>query len=138
MSARPFSNRLTVRYRQHIALAAAGWMLLSLVLTFWPCCHLVADEHAPVVSMESDDHDHGGISHGTEDPCRTWLDVTDVAFNPSPGALVSDFELKIGHLVYAEAYEYPVPELPEIGRYKYHPSPPASLPLYLRLQHLLI
>ena len=133
-----FKNWLTRRHRKSIALAVAGWMSLSLVLSFWPCCHAVADEHQPVASMQAGDHDHGGIPHGTEDPCRTWLDTTDLALNTSPDVLVSDFELKIGHAVYAASQKLPVVSLSVPDQKLYHASPPASLPLYLRLQHLLI
>lgn len=127
-----------IRHRKSIALAVAGWMSLSLVLTFWPCCHAVAGEYPTVVGAETSDHDHGGIPHGTEDPCQTWLDTTNAALNTSPAVLISEFKLKIGHAVYAGSQNFPVVALSVPGRQLYHASPPASLPLYLRLQHLLI
>ncbi|MEW6330496.1 MAG: hypothetical protein AB1560_03450 [Pseudomonadota bacterium] len=138
MTGRQFKRWYTVRHRKSIAMAVVGWMSLSLVLAFWPCCHAVADEHPPVASMQAGDHDHDGIPHGTEDPCHTWLDTSDLALNTSPDALVSDFEPKIGHAVYAGSQDFPVVALSALDRQLYHASPPSSLPLYLRLQHLLI
>jgi len=119
-------------------MAVAGWMSLSLVLTFWPCCHTLADEHPTVVSMEAGDHDHGNITQDTDDPCRTWLDTADAALNTSPGVLVSKLELKVGHAVYAIAHDFPAVAVSTPGRHVYHSSPPNPLPLYLRVQHLLI
>ncbi|MCR4346222.1 MAG: hypothetical protein NUV55_03295 [Sulfuricaulis sp.] len=133
-----FKSWLTRRHRKSIALALAGWMSLSLVLAFWSCCHTLADEHPPVVSMQSGDHNHGGIPHGTEDPCRTWLDTSDVALNTSPDVLVSDFKLKFGHAVFVDSQIFSAVVLSVPDRQLYHASPPDSLPLYLRLQHLLI
>ena len=129
---------VVTRHRRSIAMAVSGWMFLSLVLAFWPCCQAVADEHPPAVSMEVGDHDHGGMPSGTDDPCRTWLDTADAALNTSPDALISDSEPGIWHAIYADSHDFPAiaPSAPD--RQLYHASPPGSLPLYLRTQHLLI
>ena len=138
MTGSQFKRWFTVRHRKAIAMTVSGWMFLSLVLAFWPCCQAVADEHPPVVSMDAGEHDHGNIPRGTEDPCRTWLDTADAALNTSPDVLLSDFELRIGNAVYPESHDFPAmaPAVPD--RHVYHPSPPSPLPLYLRVQHLLI
>jgi hypothetical protein len=113
-------------------------MSLSLVLAFWPCCQAVADEHPPAVSVEVGDHDHGSTPPGTEDPCRTWLDTADAALNTSPDVLLSNLELKVGYAAYVVAHDFPAAVVSAPGRHVYHPSPPDPLPLYLRVQHLLI
>lgn len=128
----------TIRHRKSIAVAVAGWMSLSLVLAFWPCCQAVAGEHPPTVSAHAGDHDHGNIPQGTDDPCRTWLDTADAALNTSPDVLLSNPEPKVGHAVYAVAHDFPAVAVSAPGRHVYHSSPPDPLPLYLRLQHLLI
>jgi hypothetical protein len=133
-----FKNWLIVRHRKSIAMAVAGWMSLSLVLAFWPCCQAVADEHPPAVSAEVGDHDHGNTPPGTEDPCRAWLDTADAVLNTSPDVLLSNPELKIGHAVYAVAHDFPAAAVSTPGRHKHHSPPPDPLPLYLRVQHLLI
>ena len=133
-----FKSWLSRRHRKSIAMAVAGWMSLSLVLAFWPCCHAVADEHPPVVSMQAGDHDHGGISHGTEDPCRTWLDTADTALNSSFVVLVSDFEPKIGHAAHPQTKNFPAVTRTAPDKQLFHNSPSGSLPLYLLIQHLLI
>src|SRR3989344_3755719 len=138
MTGTQFKRRFTARHRKSIAMAVSGWMFLSLVFAFWPCCQAVADEHPPAVSAEVGDHDHGNIPQGTDDPCRTWLDTADAALNSSPDVLLSNFDLKVGHTVYAAAHDFPAAVVSTPGQHKYHPSPPESLPLYLRVQHLLI
>lgn len=126
------------RHRKSIAAAVAGWMSLSLVLAFWPCCQVLAQDQPPVAHVEAGDHDHGNAPAGTDDPCRTWLDTVDAALNTSPDVLLSNPELKVGHAAYAVAYDFPAVTVSMPGRHWYHPSPPASLPLYLRVRHLLI
>lgn len=138
MTGTQFKRWFTVRHRKAIARAVAGWMFLSLVLAFWPCCQTLADEHPPAVSAEAGNHDHGSIPVGTEDPCRTWLDTADSALNSLPDVLFVNFKLKIGHAVYAVAHDFPAVAVSTPGRHVYHPSPPGPLPLYLRVQHLLI
>lgn len=139
MTGSQFKRRFTIRHRKSIAMAVAGWMSLSLVLAFWPCCQTVADDHPPVVGAETDAHHHDGeASRGTSDPCRTWLDITDAALNSSPDVLLSSFELKVGYAVYIVAHHFPAAVASTPSQHKYHPSPPASLPLYLLIQHLLI
>ena len=138
MTGTQFKRRFTARHRKSIAMAVSGWMFLSLVLAFWPCCQAVADEPPPAVGMEAGDHDHGSIPVGTEDPCRTWLDTADSALNSSLDVLFAGFKLKIGHAVYADSRDFPAVPPSVRGRIAYHPSPPSSLPLYLRVQHLLI
>jgi hypothetical protein len=119
-------------------MAVSSWMFLSLVLAFWPCCQTVADEHPPAVSAEVGNHDHGNTLPGTEDPCRTWLDTADAALNTSPDVLLSNFDLKVGHAIYADSHDFPAVPPSAYGRIVYHPPPPSLLPLYLRVQHLLI
>ncbi len=128
----------TLRRRKAVAMAVSGWMFLSLVLAFWPCCESVADERPPVVSAEAGDHDHGNMPSGNEDPCRTWLDTADAALNSSPDILLPNFELKVGYVVRTVVFDIPAAVVSRRGRHAYHPSPPNSLPLYLRVQHLLI
>ncbi len=138
MTGSQFKRWFTVRHRKSIALGMAGWVSLSLVLAFWPCCQTLADGHPLVVSVETGDHDHGNIPGGTENPCRTWLDTADSALNSSPDVLFANFKLKIGQAVYAVTYDFPAVAPSVSGRHKFHPSPPSPLPLYLRVQHLLI
>lgn len=137
MTRTQFKRRFTFRHRKSVAMAVSGWMFLSLALAFWPCCQALADEHPPAISAGASDQDHGNIPVGTEDPCRTWLDIADAALNTSPDVLLSNFELKVGHAVYAVAHD-PAAVVFVPGRHVYHPSPPDPLPLYLRVQHLLI
>jgi hypothetical protein len=113
-------------------------MSLSLVLAFWPCCQSIAEDRPFVSHVEAGDHDHGNIPQGTDDPCHTWLDTADAALNSSPDVLLSNPELKVGHAVYAVAHDFPAVAVSAPGRHVYHSSPPDPLPLYLRLQHLLI
>lgn len=118
-------------------MAVAGWMSLSLVLAFWPCCLVLALDLPPVAHAGTGDHDHGNVPAGSDDPCRSWLDNTDAALNTSPEVLLPDFELKIAPAARA-APAFPVASVSAPDAHRYHPSPPASLPLYLRIQHLLI
>lgn len=138
MTGTQFKRWFTVRHRKSMAMGVAGWMSLSLVLAFWPCCQVMAQDQPPVTHVEAGDHDHGNMPQETDDPCRTWLDTADTALNTSPDALLSNPELKVGHAVYAVAHDFPVAVASTPGRHLYHPSPPDPLPLYLRLQHLLI
>lgn len=124
------------RHRKSIAVAVAGWMSLSLVLAFWPCCELLAQDQSPAAHVETGDNDNA--PGGTDDPCRTWLDTADAALNTSPDSLLSDFELRIAQAAYANGYDFPAVSAFVPDGHLYHPSPPASLPLYLRVQHLLI
>jgi hypothetical protein len=133
-----FKNWFIVRHRKSIAMAVAGWMSLSLVLAFWPCCEVIAGDRSPVNHIEAGGHDHGNTPAGTDDPCRTWLDNADAALNTSPEVLLPDSELKIAIAASVAAHEFPAPANATPGRHRYHSSPPASLPLYLRVQHLLI
>lgn len=133
-----FQKWFTVRQRKSISMALAGWMSLSLVLAFWPCCQLLAQDQPPVAHVEAGDHDHGNVPAGTDDPCRTWLDTADAALNTSSGALLPDYEPKIAIAAPGAACAFPAPAGAAPGRHRYHPSPPVSLPLYLRVQHLLI
>lgn len=138
MTGSRFKRWFTVRHRKSIAMAVAGWMSLSLVLAFWPCCESIAGDQSPVTHVEAGDHDHGNLPQGTDDPCRTWLDTSDAALNTSPDVLLSNPELKAGLAAYAVAHDFPAAVVSTPGRHKYHSSPPDSLPLYLRVQHLLI
>jgi hypothetical protein len=138
MTAIRFKNWSIVRHRKSIAMAVAGWMSLSLVLAFWPCCQAIAEDRSSVTHVEAGDHAHANIPPGTDDPCRTWLDTTDAALNTSPDVLLSKLELKVGHAVYAIAHDFPAVAVSSPGRHVYHSSPPNPLPLYLRVQHLLI
>lgn len=133
-----FNRGLTVRHRRSVAAAVAGWMSLSLVLAFWPCCQLLAQDQPPVTHVEAGDHGHGNAPASQDDPCRAWLVNADTTLNSSPAALLADFELKIAQTAHADARELPAVSVFTPGRHLYHPSPPASLPLYLRVQHLLI
>lgn len=137
MTGSGFKKWFTVRHRKPIALAVAGWLSLSLVLALWPCCQVLAQDHSPVIHAAAGEHDHGNMPTGPDDPCRTWLDTADAAFNTSPDVLLTDFELKIVLASYSDAHKFPhVPLRVRVGT-AYDPSPPA-LPLYLRVQHLLI
>jgi hypothetical protein len=128
-----FNIWLTVRHRKSVA-AVAGWMSLSLVLVFWPCCQAQAQDQPPVAHIEAGDHEHGNLPAGPDDPCRTWLDTADAALS----TLLQDTGLEIATVAHAGARDFPVVPVFAPGRHRYHPSPPASLPLYLRVQHLLI
>lgn len=125
------------RHRRSIVAATAGWMSLSLVLAFWPCCQAVADVSPPVVSAQAGAQDHG-ILPNTQDPCRSWLDAADTAINSSSVVPVSDFEPKIGHPVYPATQNFPAMARLAPDRQLFHDSPSGSLPLYLLIQHLLI
>jgi hypothetical protein len=118
-------------------MAVGGWMSLSLVLAFWPCCQVLAQDQPPVAHVEAGDHSHGNMPSDTDDPCRTWLDNADAALNTSPDVLLSDFELKIAYALHVDAHDFSRIPLRVRGGKVYNPSPPA-LPLYLRVQHLLI
>ncbi|MEW6330426.1 MAG: hypothetical protein AB1560_03095 [Pseudomonadota bacterium] len=133
-----FQQWFTVRHRKSIAVAVAGWMSLSLVLAFWPCCQVLAQDHPPAAHISAGDHDHGSMPAGPDDPCRTWLDNADAALNTSFEVLLPDLELKIAHAAHVGTRDFPALSVFVPGRHLYHPSPPASLPLYLRVQHLLI
>lgn len=133
-----FQKWFTVRQRKSIAVAVAGWMSLSLVLAFWPCCQVLAQDQPPVAHVEAGDHGHGNAPASQDDPCRAWLDNADATLNTLPAVLLADLDLKIAQTAHADAREFPVVQVFMPGRHLYHPSPPASLPLYLRVQHLLI
>lgn len=138
MTGSRFNKWFIVRRRKSLAKALAGWMTLSLVFAFWPCCETLAQDQLPVAHVGTDAHDHGGAPSGTEDPCRTWLDNADATLNHSPDVLTAGFDLKPGHAVSAHSRDFPVVPPPARGRVAYHPPPPGSLPLYLRVRHLLI
>jgi hypothetical protein len=127
----------TERQHQSIAVAVSGWVSLSLVLAFWSCCQAVANVVSPVVSAQVGAQDHGKLP-GPQDPCRTWIDNVDVALNISSDFQVSKFEPKIGHAIYAATQNFPAVARIATGRQLYHASISDSLPLYLRLQRLLI
>ena len=136
-----FHKWFTARHRKSVSVAVAGWMSLSLVLVFWPCCEILAQAMpaAPAAShVEAGDHDHGNMPAGSGDPCGTWLDTVDVLLNTSPDVPLSSFELKITQAVLAVAHDFPAITSPARGSIEYRAPPPVSLPLYLRVQHLLI
>lgn len=138
MTAIRFKNRSMLRHRKSIAMAVAGWMSLTLVLVFWPCCEILAQAMPAPSHVEAGDHDHGNMPAGSGDPCGTWLDTADALLNTSSDVLLSSFELKIAQAVHAVAHDFPAVTLPARGSIEYRAPPPVSLPLYLRVQHLLI
>ena len=138
MTGNRFHRGFIARRRKSLARALAGWMTLSLVFAFWPCCEILAQDQLPVAHVGTDAHGYGGAPSGTEDPCRTWLDNADATLNHSPDVLTAGFDLKPGHAVSSGSRDFPAVPSPAHGRVAYHPPPPGSLPLYLRVRHLLI
>lgn len=136
MTGNRFNRGFIARRRRSLARVLAGWMTLSLVFAFWPCCQTLAQDQLPFAHAEAGDH--GNPPYDTDGPCRTWLDNADATLNHSLDVLIAGFDLKLGHAVYAHSRDFPAVSPPARARLAYHPPPPNSLPLYLRVRHLLI
>jgi len=124
----------------------AAWLSLSLVLTLTPCCKVFADAVAPFIPNVVLDHEHGeddGALHSSgsndfHDPCTKWLDHADYTLNSLHVAVTSG---SVPH------QDIPIAPLllrvPHAGTmvtalFSYHPPPDPALPLYLRIEHLLL
>lgn len=134
-------RRMSIASRLLIA-----WLSLSLFLTLTPCCEIVADAVASPATDVGADHEHGGPdsahhspeSGGFHDPCTQWLDHADYTLNSLHVAVTSGAgshqDIPIAPLLFL---------MPHAGtmvtaRLSYHPPPGPALPLYLRIEHLLL
>ena len=123
-----------------------AWLSLSLVLTLTPCCEVFA---GAVTSSAADvglDHDHEGPdgahhsseSGGFHDPCTQWLDHADYTLNSLHIAVSSGSgshqDILIAPLLFRMPHVGPM----VTARFSYHPPPDPALPLYLRIEHLLL
>lgn len=123
-----------------------AWLSLSLVLTLTPCCEVFADAVAPLATNAAFDHEHDGPdgafhspgSNDFHDPCTKWLDHADYTLNSLHVAVTlgsgSHQDISIAPLLL---------RMPHAGtmvtaRLSYHPPPDPALPLYLRIEHLLL
>jgi len=124
----------------------AAWLSLSLVLTLTPCCQVFADAVAPLMTNTVLDHEHDGPdgalhspgSSDFHDPCTKWLDHADYTLSSLLVAVTSGSD---------PHQDIPIALLlslmPHAGnmvtaRLSYHPPPDPALPLYLRIEHLLL
>ena len=123
----------------------AAWLSLSLVLTLTPCCEVFADAVAPPATNAALDHEHDGPdgalhspgSNDFHDPCTKWLDHADYTLNSLHVAVTSGSgshqDIPIAPLL----LRMPHAATLVTARLSYHPPDPA-LPLYLRIEHLLL
>ncbi len=124
----------------------AAWLSLSLVLTLTPCCEILADAIAPPATNAALDHGHDGPDDALHssgpndfhDPCTKWLDHADYTLNSLHVAVTSGSgshqDIPIAPLLL---------RMPHAGNmvtalFLYHPPPDPALPLYLRIEHLLL
>lgn len=123
-----------------------AWLSLSLVLTVTPCCKVYADAVAPLMPNAALDHEHDGPDGALHspapgdfhDPCTKWLgqahytlDSLHVAVTSGSGSH-QDFPVAL-----------PLSLMPRAGTratalFSYRPPPGPVLPLYLRIEHLLL
>ena len=121
----------------------AAWLSLSLVLTLTPCCKVFADVVAPLMPNAVLDHEHDGALHSSgsndfHDPCTKWLDHADYTLNSLHVAVTSGSgshqDIPIAPLLLRMPHAATV----VTARLSYHPPPDPALPLYLRIEHLLL
>lgn len=124
----------------------AAWLSLSLVLTLTPCCKVFADAVAPFTPDVALDHGHDGSdsalhspgSNDFHDPCTKWLDHADYTLNSLPVAVTSGSDshqdIPIAPLLLLMSHA----DATVTVRLSFHPPPDPALPLYLRLEHLLL
>jgi len=123
-----------------------AWLSLSLFLTLTPCCEVIADAVALPTTHTVLDHEHDGpdgVLHSPgpnhfHDPCPKWLDHADYTVSSQQLAVASE---STSHQ-YAPIAPLLLP-MPHVGavvaaRLSYHPPPVPALPLYLRIEHLLL
>jgi hypothetical protein len=124
----------------------AAWLSLSLFLTLTPCCKVFADAVALPTTNAVLDHEHDGPdgalrTPGPNDfhvPCTKWLDHADYAVGSLHAAVTSGPDshqnIPIASLLLL---------IPHIGtmvtaQLSYYSPPDPTLPLYLRIEHLLL
>ena len=124
----------------------AAWLSLSLVLTLTPCCKVLADAVAPLTTNTVLDHEHDGPdgalhspgSSDFHDPCTKWLDHADYTLNSLHVAVTSGFDPRQDIPVAPLLLLMPHAGTMVTALFLYHPPPDPALPLYLRLEHLLL
>lgn len=122
------------------------WLSLSLFLTLTPCCEVFADVIASPATDAGFDHDHAGPnsadhspgSSGFHDPCTQWLDHADYTLNSLHLAISSGSGSHQDVPVAPLLLLVPHADAPVVARLSYHPPPDPTLPLYLRIEHLLL
>ena len=124
----------------------AAWLSLSLVLTLTPCCEVFADAVASPATNAALDHEHDGPdgalqspgSNDFHDPCTKWLDHADYTLNSLHVVVTSGFDPHQDIPVAPLLLRMPHAGTMVTARLSYHPPPDPALPLYLRLEHLLL
>ena len=124
----------------------AAWLSLSLVLTLTPCCEVFADAVASPATNAALDHEHDGSdgalhspgSNDFYDPCTKWLDHADYTLNSLHVAVTSESgshqDIPIAPLLLRMPHAGTI----AMALFLYHPPPDPALPLYLRIEHLLL
>lgn len=123
-----------------------AWLSLSLFLTLTPCCEIFSNALASPAADVGLDHGHEGPdsahhsseSGGFHDPCTEWLDQADYTLNSSHIAVTSapgsNQDIPAPPLL----LRIPCPGPTLTAQLSYHPPPDPALPLYLRIEHLLL
>ncbi|WP_096360159.1 hypothetical protein [Sulfuricaulis limicola] len=121
------------------------WLSLSLFLTLTPCCEIFADALASPADaaldhahQEPDGASHSPASNGFHDPCAQWLDRADYTLNSLHLAVSSGSGSQQDIPVAPLLLLVPHADAPVMARLSYHPPPDPTLPLYLRIKHLLL
>lgn len=123
-----------------------AWLSLSLVLTLTPCCEVLADAVTSPAIEAQVDHEHDGPdsahhspeSGGFHDPCAQWLDHADYTLSSSHIAITSEPGSYQDNPIAPVLFRTPGDASMMTARFSYHPPPDSALPLYLRLEHLLL
>ena len=123
-----------------------AWMSLSLVLTLTPCCKVLADVVAPFTANTVLDHEHDvpdGALHSPglsdfHDPCTKWLDHPDYTLNSLHVAVTSGSDPHQDIPIAPLLLRMPHAGTMVTARLSNHPPPDPALPLYLRIEHLLL
>jgi hypothetical protein len=122
--------------------------VLSMLLALTPCCEANAAPppaggapaghvHPPGADEGGHAHDHGAPA--TPDPCPVWLDNLFHALGAATGAANSEFEACPLPPALAVLLMPPTaPAALSSPRRSVHSPPFQTLPLYLRVKHLLI
>ncbi len=122
------------------------WLALSLFLTLTPCCEVFADAVASPTTDAVFDHGHDGPddalhsseSSGFHDPCTQWLDHADYTLNSLHVAVTSGSGSHQDFPIAPLLFRMPHAGTTVTARLSYHPPPGPALPLYLRIEHLLL
>ncbi len=124
----------------------AAWLALSLILTLTPCCEVFADAVASRATNAALDHEHDGPdgalhspgSNDFHDPCTKWLDHADYTLNSLHVAVTSGSDPHQDIPIAPLLLLMPHAGTMATALFSYHPPPDPALPLYLRLEHLLL